>query len=232
MPTSNGDQAIECGLSPDKVEVTGIPIHPDLTHEKREPAAVRTELGWVPDLTTVLAVGSKRVKHLPGLLRALNHSGLPLQLAIVAGGDDALYHQLQDSEWHIPAHVYNFVENMPTLMHAADCVICKAGGLIITESLACGLPILLTDYIEGQETSNVRYVVDGGAGDLVDNPLDGLETVYHWLAHESELLAQRSQNARVLSCPQAAYDVAKFVGAAVQGPQLNQTQYPEKSEKM
>lgn len=52
---------------------------------------------------------------------------------IVAGGDDQLCHQFQGIEWHIPAQVYDFVENMPTLMHAADCILCKAGGLIVTE---------------------------------------------------------------------------------------------------
>jgi UDP-N-acetylglucosamine:LPS N-acetylglucosamine transferase len=228
------DQAIEAGLSPEKVEVTGIPVHPDLTRENREKAAVRAELGWTPELTTVLAVGSKRVRHLPGLLHALNHSGLPLQLVIVAGGDDALYHRFQDIVWHVPTHVYNFVKNMPTLMHAADCIVCKAGGLIVTESLACGLPILLTDFIEGQETSNVRYVQNGGAGELVENPLDGLETVFHWLSHGGELLAQRSQNARRLGCPEAAYDVARLTwAAAVQGPQTKIEQsLPEKIEKI
>jgi 1,2-diacylglycerol 3-beta-galactosyltransferase len=228
------DQAIEHGLSPDKVKVTGIPVHPNLTQEKRPPAAIRAELGWPPDLTSVLAVGSKRVTHLPGILRALNHSGLALQLTVVAGGDDTLYHQLQDTEWHVPAHVYNFVENMPTLMHAADCIICKAGGLIVSESLACGLPILLTDVIEGQETSNARYVIEGGAGELMRNPLDGLETVYHWLAGGGESLAQRSQNARHLGYPRAAYDVAELAwGAAMRGPQVKAAPHlPEKVEEL
>jgi 1,2-diacylglycerol 3-beta-galactosyltransferase len=228
------DQAIEYGLSPDKVKVTGIPVHPNLSREDRQPAAVRAELGWPPDVTTVLAVGSKRVKHLPGILHALNHSGLPLQLTAVAGGDDALYHELEDVEWHIPAHVYNLVENMPTLMHAADCIICKAGGLIVTESLACGLPILLTDVIEGQETSNARYVVDGGAGELMRDPLGGLETVYHWLAGGGELLAQRAQNAKRLGRPRAAYDVAKLAwAAALRGPRVRaEPHLPEKIEKL
>jgi 1,2-diacylglycerol 3-beta-galactosyltransferase len=43
---------------------------------------------------------------------------------------------------------------MPTMMRAADAIICKAGGLTVTESLACGLPLLLTDVIPGQETGN------------------------------------------------------------------------------
>jgi 1,2-diacylglycerol 3-beta-galactosyltransferase len=226
------DQALECGLSPDKVKVTGIPVHPNLVREGREPAAIRTELGWSPDLTAVLAVGSKRVEYLPGVLHALNHSGLPLQLAVVAGGDDELYQQFQGAEWHVPTHVYNFVENMPTLMHAADCIVCKAGGLIVTESLACGLPILLTDVIEGQETSNARYVVEGGAGELAQNPLDGLETVCHWLARGGALLAQRAQNAKRLGRPRAAYDVAELAwAAAARGPQTRAERHvPDVSE--
>lgn len=215
------EQAIKHGLSPDKVKVTGIPVHPDLTREDRPPAEIRAALGWSPDLTTALAVGSKRVTHLTGILRALNHSGLALQLIAVAGGDDALYQRLQHTEWHVPAHVYNFSENMPTLMHAADCIICKAGGLIVSESLACGRPILLTDVIEGQETSNAKYVVDGGAGERMDDPLEGLETVYHWLADGGELLQQCAQNARRLGYPRAAYDAAEFAWqAALRGPHV------------
>jgi UDP-N-acetylglucosamine:LPS N-acetylglucosamine transferase len=219
MPVAR-DEAIASGLTPEKVVVTGIPVHPNLANENHDPAAVRAELGWPPDLRTVLIVGGKRVKNLAGILRALNHSGLPLQLTVVAGGDDAQYREFQAADWHLPVRVLNFVENMPVLMHASDFIVCKAGGLIVTESLACGLPILLTDFIEGQETGNVRYVVEGGAGELVRNPLDGLETISHWLADGGEMLARRSRNARHLGYPRAAYDVAKLAWeAALRGPQ-------------
>jgi spore coat polysaccharide biosynthesis predicted glycosyltransferase SpsG len=53
-------------------------------------------------------------------LRALNHSGLPLQLVVVAGRDDHLYRRLQGTEWHVETHLYNFVTDMATLMQAAD----------------------------------------------------------------------------------------------------------------
>jgi 1,2-diacylglycerol 3-beta-galactosyltransferase len=218
-----GDQAIESGLLPDKVQVTGIPVHPRLARQDRPRAALHAELGWPPrpDLSTVLAVGSKRVGHLAEVLHALNHAGLRLQLVLVAGGDDELYHQFQSTEWHVPSHVYNFVEDMPTLMQAADCIVCKAGGLIVTESLACGLPILLTDVIEGQETSNARYVVEGGAGELAPSAMEGLEIMCHWLANGGTLLAQRAQNAKHLGRPRAAYDVAELAwAAAAHGPHI------------
>lgn len=213
------DQAIKCGLSPEKVRVTGVPVSPRMVRESRAMAAIRDELGWQPDLKTVLVVGGKRVANLQDALRVLNHSALPLQLAIVAGGDDELFDQLQATNWHIPAHLYNFVGNIPTLMRASDCVICKAGGLIVTEALACGLPLLLFGVIPGQETGNANYVTENGAGELADNPIEVLDIMSHWLQDGGELLARRAHSARNLGRPHAAYDVAEVVWAAAQrGP--------------
>jgi len=106
--------------------------------------------------------------------------------------------------------------------------------LIVTESLACGPPILLTDYIEGQETSNVRVVVEGGAGELVNIPMEGLETVFQWLADEGKLLEERSQHAKWLGCPEAAYEVAGYAWeAALHGPRNKAGQsLPERIERV
>ena len=49
------------GLPANKVRVIGIPVHPDLAREDRDSVVIRAELGWRSDLTTVLAVGGKRV---------------------------------------------------------------------------------------------------------------------------------------------------------------------------
>jgi len=220
VPTSYvRDLALKYGIPPDRIQVTGIPVRPDLVRGDRDPAAVRAELGWRPDLTTALAVGSKRVGHMPDVLRALNHSGLPLQLVAVAGGDDDLHRQLESTEFHLPAYVYNFVKNMPELMHAADWIICKAGGLIVSEALACGLPLVLIDVLPGQETGNAAYVVDGGAGEHAESGIAALEVMYHWLDRDGALLAERARNARRLGRPRAAHDVAEYARqAAERGP--------------
>jgi len=56
------DLALEYGLAPGQVEITGLPVQPALARED-DRLALRAELGWSlrPDLKTVLAVGSKRV---------------------------------------------------------------------------------------------------------------------------------------------------------------------------
>ena len=212
------DLAIVAGLAPEKVIITGIPVHPDLAKRDQDQSSIRLSLGWSPDLFTVLAVGGKRVGEFYKTLDALNHSGLPLQLAIVTGGDDDLYNRFKETEWHLAAHLYNFVTNMPTLMRAADCVLSKAGGLIVSEALACGLPLLLINAIPGQESGNVDYVVKGSVGDVARDPLEALEIMCHWLTKERELYQVRRQNARRLGRPQAASDVANLVWAATAEP--------------
>ena len=213
------DLAVKYGLPPDNVHITGIPVRPALAREDWDRAAIRAGLGWSSGLTTALIVGSKRVGRLPDVLRALNHSGLSLQLAVVAGGDDELYHQFQTTEWHAPTHLYNFVTDMPALMRASDCIICKAGGLIVAEALASGLPLLLVDVLPGQETGNAEYVIEGGAGERAESGIAAMEIMYHWLDQDGALLAERARNARRLGRPRAAYEVAaRAWKAAEQGP--------------
>lgn len=208
------DLAINAGLPPEKVRITGIPVHPALAKGKQDQTSIRLELGWRTDLFTVLAVGSKRVKSLYDSVRVLNHSGLPLQLALVAGGDNKLFRRLEETEWHLETHLYNFVTDMASLMRAANCVLGKAGGLTTTEALACGLPLILVDVIPGQETGNAEYVISGQAGDLAEDPIEVLEVLSHWLEKSKELYNQRVQNAYRLGYPRAAYDVAKLVWEA------------------
>lgn len=210
------DLAISYGLSRDQTLVTGIPVNPELVRDTRTPDEIRAELGWQPGITTFLAVGSRRVDRLVDTLNVLNHFGTPVQLAIVAGKDMELYQELKDMDWHVPVKLYEYVSNVTTMMRAADAVICKAGGLIVTEALAAGRPMLLVDAIPGQETGNADLVVRSGAGDLVRSEREVLETVAHWMMDDGKLLRKCSKNAAALGRPQAAYDVASQAYMAAQ----------------
>ncbi len=210
------DLALGYGLSPDQILVTGIPVNPEVVREKRDKNEIRRELNWEEDIPTVLAVGSRRVDRLVDTLRVLNHFGQKLQLIIIAGKDEDLFRELKHMEWHVPVKLYEYVHNVPLFMKAADFIVCKAGGLVVTESLACGKPLLLIDVIPGQETGNAEYVIQNGAGDLAREPIEVLETVAHWMGGDQELLKERAVNACNLGKPNAAYDVAREVWLAGQ----------------
>jgi 1,2-diacylglycerol 3-beta-galactosyltransferase len=210
------DLALNYGLSADQVQVTGIPVNPEVAREQRSPQEIRRELGWQEDLVTVLAIGSRRVDHLLDSLNIFNHFGMQLQLAVVAGKDEKLYHELQEIDWHLPVRLYEYISNVPTLMKASDIVVCKAGGLVVTEALACGRPLLLIDAIPGQETGNADYVVQNGAGNLARSAMGVLETTSHWLMDGGRLLQERSEKARLLGRPNAAYEVANALWLSAQ----------------
>jgi 1,2-diacylglycerol 3-beta-galactosyltransferase len=131
-----------------------------------------------------------------------------------------MYHEFVQTEWHGAVHYYNFVDDLPNLMRAADLIICKAGGLIVTEALAVGLPLLLVDVTPGQEEGNAQHVVAKGAGELADSPLAALEILFHWLDRDGALLQERAAAACAAGKPQAAFTVAEAAFAMAQaGPQ-------------
>lgn len=217
LPTDEAyHEALESGLTPNMLRVTGIPVNPAFAHEKRTKAEIRAELGWAQDMTTVLVAGSARVKNLMSFLHVLNHSGLQFQFVLVAGGDDRLYQDYQSTQWHTAAHIYNFVDRMPLFMHAADFIIGKAGGLTVTESLACGLPSLLVDVTPGQEIGNAKYLIQHGAGELANKPVDALEILFHWLENDCRLLNERGRCAAELGKPDSAAHAAELAWQAAE----------------
>jgi 1,2-diacylglycerol 3-beta-galactosyltransferase len=54
--------------------------------------------------------------------------------------------------------VLGFVDNMSDWLHCADVVIAKAGPGTIAEATCCGVPLLLTSHLPGQEAGNAPFV--------------------------------------------------------------------------
>ena len=107
------DLALNYGLSPEQVQVTGIPVNPEVVREQRS-ACGNPPVPWAGSRIsiTVLAVGSRRVDRLVDTLKVLNHFGQPLQLVVVAGKDEKLYHELHEMDWHVPVKLYELCQTM------------------------------------------------------------------------------------------------------------------------
>jgi 1,2-diacylglycerol 3-beta-galactosyltransferase len=220
VPTTEVQElALINGMAANKIHITGIPVSPAYATNRKSKAEIRKELGWDPHLPTFLAVGSRRADRLLETLNVLNHFGKPVQVIALAGKDEALYDQLKAVDWHIPAHVFGLVNTMPDFMLASDAVICKAGGLIVTESLACGMPLLLIDVIPGQEEGNRDFVLKYGAGVMVENPMQTIETLSHWLADDGRVLKEYAKSACSVGRSNSAFDAADLIWQAAQrGP--------------
>jgi 1,2-diacylglycerol 3-beta-galactosyltransferase len=124
-------------------------------------------------------------------------------------------------EWHMKTYLYNFVDRMPEFMHAADCIISKAGGLIVSEALACGLPLLFVDVTPGQEEGNAQYVIQNMAGELAKTPIQALEILCHWVEYSNERLTQIALASRNLGRPQAAFEIADLTWQSAERGRLD-----------
>lgn len=206
-------KALKSGLTPEQIVLTGIPVHPRIMEFKQiEKHDLRAALGWPQGHLHVLIVGSPRIEDLMDTIKLIDHSGYDLHLALVAGGNASLYKSFQKADWHHPVTLYDFVDFLPKLMRAADMIVCKAGGLIVTESLASGLPLMLVHALPGQETGNVNFVVENKAGKMCRTPGEVLETLSHWLWNGRAGLDETARNASNLIPIDAAYKIADLVG--------------------
>ncbi len=200
--------AIQFGCRPDHVVCTGIPVRPDLTEISTQKSDLRAKYGLDASLPLLLAVGSKRVTSMMECLNTVNHAGFPIQIVMAAGGDNDLYDRMIKNQWHVPVKIYNFCNFLSELMLASDFILTKAGGLITSESLAAGLPMLLTDVLPGQEEGNARVVEENDAGRVIHSQTDLLQLLCHMLIDDGHRLKQMQKNAMRIGKPQAARDIS------------------------
>lgn len=206
-------RAIACGVPPERVVVTGFPIRLRFREVRDRPKAFwREQLGWRPDLPTVLVMGGgEGMGKVFENARAVAEAGLPLQMAVVAGRNERLRRRLESVGWPVPTYIYGFVRTIPEMMAAADVIVTKAGPNTIAEALAVGRPMILTHYLPGQEEGNVDYVVNGGAGAYAPEPEQVREIVREWLSRP-DLLEAFAARAAAMGYPDAALDAARLIG--------------------
>jgi UDP-N-acetylglucosamine--N-acetylmuramyl-(pentapeptide) pyrophosphoryl-undecaprenol N-acetylglucosamine transferase len=167
---------------PDRVEVTGNPVRPDVLSATRE--AGRARLGLAADAVVLLVFGGSRgarhlntalialrdrLLHIPGL-RIVHVTGraeyATVSAALAQAGGDA------QGRWHL----VDYLGEMGLALAAADLVVARAGATSIAEITALGVPAVLVPYpyaTDDHQTKNARACVDNGAAVVVtDAQLD------------------------------------------------------------
>lgn len=201
------------GIAEKRITVSGIPIIGAFNNLPDHQEA-RAKLQLQPDLPVVLVMAGafSMLGGLPDILRVLSRLDVLHQAVIVAGTNQRLASRLRraaEPSRH-PVRILGFTNDVPTLMCASDLLITKAGGITVSEALACGLPIVTYRLIPGQEEVNMRYLVKNGAGRFARNPAE-LESVVSLLLSEDETRKKVGVIARTLARPDAAAVVAKKV---------------------
>jgi 1,2-diacylglycerol 3-beta-galactosyltransferase len=222
VPTEEARLLMEnLGMPPQKMRLLGMPIHPKFCLIPSDPNKMREELGLHPNRFTVLVVGGgDGVGGIGEISLALAHSKLSIQLIVVTGRNKALYQELSAKRKHfdIPVKILGFVQNMPDLMRISDVIATKAGPGTIMEALSCGLPIILTSAIPGQEEGNVMFVETNRVGEMARTPEAVVESVARYTQMSADELEQVRDRAGKLSTPIASFQIAQMILNHVPSP--------------
>ncbi|CAM9861951.1 unnamed protein product [Ectocarpus sp. 4 AP-2014] len=216
--------ARNCGLSPDKIRLHGLPIRPGFWGEQSAKADLQEKLGLKPGVKTCLVVGGgDGVGGLQGIADSVGHKlgeekAETQQVVVVCGTNNEVKTSLEKGNWasNVHVHVKGFVSNMDEWMGAVDCIVTKAGPGTIAEAMIRGLPIMLSAFLPGQEAGNVPFVTEGGFGSFSKDPAKIADTVSRWLRDDA-LLAEMSSKAREASRPQATYKICSDIGEMLFG---------------
>ncbi|GAA0670038.1 hypothetical protein GCM10009535_57300 [Streptomyces thermocarboxydovorans] len=88
---------------------------------------------------------------------------------VVCGRNETLAEQLRADGIE---HAYGWVDDMPSLMHAADVLVQNAGGLTSLEAFASGLPVASYRCIPGHGLTNAAALDEAGAAAWIRDPAD------------------------------------------------------------
>ncbi len=116
--------------------------------------------------------------------------------------------------------VVGFVNNVSTVMDAADCIVTKPGGLTTSESLAKGLPMVIVNPIPGQEQRNTEFLVNHGAAVVSSKACPIEECLYGLLTSDARLNAM-VDCVKELAKPNSSKDVCSFVIDLIYTPDID-----------
>lgn len=176
-------QLLDYGVSADRIKISGLPLHPKFREvEEADAQKARKAFGLDPDKFTVFVnAGWIGGGNIPKIFKELVAGELDVQAIFLAGKNEQLRLEAEEIAKHakFPVKVIGYSDEIEKLMHSANVMISKLGGLTTFEALACRLPIIAdtTTPPMPQEAGTVKLLAKRGAGILLNKTTDIVPTI-------------------------------------------------------
>lgn len=193
----------------------GIPIFDEFTDRTFDKKAICDKQELDPDKPTVLLMaGSFGVANVLEFYKSLvlKSDNNNMQYIVITGRNGKLYEQLEKLIDELGTQdctkLLYFVKNVYDYMHVSDLIVTKPGGLTVTESLACHLPLAIYNAFPGQELDNAIFLTNMNAAVLLDKK-HGAEEIIE-LINNKQKLEQMKKTCSELAKPNAAEDIFRL----------------------
>jgi UDP-N-acetylglucosamine:LPS N-acetylglucosamine transferase len=220
-------QLIDYGVQPERIKVSGMPVHPKFeSPDERDAQAARNALGLDPQKFTVFVnAGWAGGGNVPQIFRELIHGDLNVQAIFLAGKNEELKAEAEAlaKSAKFPVKVIGYSEQIEQLMHAADVMISKLGGLTTFEALACRVPII-ADIITPpmpQESGAAAMIDKRGAGVLLTKANDIVPVVRRMVEDSRYYSSLRAATAG-LAIPNATRRIVEEITALIPAPAIHE----------
>ena len=197
-------------INSNKIYVTGIPIDPHFSSTKNVPLQVKQRKPF-----SVLIMGGGLglggIKEIVESLSTLQIDA-PFSLRVITGTNQKLFDQLLKIKKQLPykMELYQYVEDVKSLMADSQLIITKAGGLTTSEALSIPIPILLYRPLPGQEEKNTRFLLKHHAAILTNTP----EMVSYWIKYlhqNQKLYLKLKDHAKRIAKPNASQLIVQVI---------------------
>ena len=223
------------------VQVTGNPIRPGITEYPREEITYR-KYKLNPNCKTVFVMGGSQgsqavneaMIHASPLIAKFTHRlipesdrkdemiydgsiTIPIQIIHQTGKANVEDVQASYTEYNIPHHVQPYFDNVEEIYSIADIMICRAGGMTVSEITACGIPAIfipLPAAVGNNQVDNAQSVANAGAAIVLQQeqlkPETLAENLYH-IFTDKDTYHQMKSASKNLGYPMASQTIAEAI---------------------
>ncbi|MGI9105116.1 MAG: MGDG synthase family glycosyltransferase [Pyrinomonadaceae bacterium] len=223
-------QLIDYGVAPERIKISGMPVHPKFElPDERAAQAARRALGLDPQKFTVFVnAGWAGGGNIPEIFRELVRGDLNVQAIFLAGRNEELRAEAETiaAGANFPVKVIGYSEHVEQLMHAANVMISKLGGLTTFEALACRVPIIAdaTTTPMPQEAGAATMLAQRGAGVLLQRAGDIVPAVRRMVEDARYYTTMRAATAGV-ALPHSTRRIVEEITALLPAPVMAEEEH-------
>lgn len=200
-----------------KIIVTGIPVSEKFSEEIDE-NPIYEEFGFSKDKKTILffaggEFGLGRNKTYM-LLKAIIRLFPNVQVLALSGKNKKMKEKFEELVTHTNSSdrikILDYTNKVPELMHIADLVITKPGGLTVSEALASNIPLVLINPIPGQEEENAEFLINNNVAVLIKDE-DNITRILKFLFKDEESFNAMIESTKVIAKPYSTKTICDYV---------------------
>jgi 1,2-diacylglycerol 3-beta-galactosyltransferase len=207
-------RALSRGVPPARLHLLGHPIHPQFDDVTGSKAELRAQLKLSPDSSIVmLMAGGEGGGKLLSTTLALARARMPIELVVVCGRNEHLEQKLSELAASLPTplHVLGFTNKIPEYFRAVDLLVTKAGPGTLAEANAAQLPVVVYDYVPGQERGNVDFVRHNDLGVIALKSAAGVVSAVRTLIRAPDRLATIRHNQEIVAPRHSSRRIAALI---------------------